>query len=124
MKVLCGTDIIEVSRIKKSIEDMGDKFLERIYTEKEIDYCNSRGKSKYERFAGRFAVKEAVFKAISTELEDKYQICWKDIECLNNENGRPYITVYGIDERKIGNIDVSISHCKEYATANVVVLLK
>lgn len=124
MKVLCGTDIIEVSRIEKSIEDMGDKFLERIYTEKEIDYCKSRGKSMYERFAGRFAVKEAVFKAISTELENKYQICWKDIECLNDENGRPYITVYGIDEKKIGNIDVSISHCKEYAMANVVVLLK
>lgn len=124
MKVLCGTDIIEVSRIEKGIEDMGDKFLERIYTEKEIDYCKSRGKSMYERFAGRFAVKEAVFKAISTELEDKYQICWKDIECLNDENGKPYVTVVGLEDKNLENIDVSISHCKDYATANVVVLLK
>lgn len=124
MKVSCGTDIIEVSRIKKSIEDTGEKFLNRVFTEKEISYCNSRGKSKYERFAGRFAVKEAVFKAISSMLEDKYQICWKDIECLNDENGRPYVTVLGIDKKNIENIDVSISHCRDYAVANVVAILK
>lgn len=122
MRISCGTDIIEVSRIKKSIDDSGDKFLNRVYTENEIKYCKSRGKSMYERFAGRFAVKEAVFKAVSNELEDKYQICWKDIECLNDKNGRPYIKLLGIDEKKIQNIDASISHCKDYATANVVVL--
>ena len=124
MKFFCGTDIIEVSRIKQSIDDLGEKFLERIYTKKEIQYCKSRGKSMYERFAGRFAAKEAVFKALSSELEDKYQICWKDIECLNDENGRPFVTVLGIDEKKIENIDISISHCKDYAVANVVVLFK
>ena len=124
MKISCGTDIIEVSRIKKSIDDTGDKFLNRVYTENEIKYCKSRGKSMYERFAGRFAVKEAVFKAVSNKLEDKYQICWKDIECLNDENGRPYVTVLGIGDKNIENIDVSISHCKDYAIANVVVLFK
>lgn len=124
MKISCGTDIIEVSRIKKSIDDTGDKFLNRVYTENEIKYCKSRGKSMYERFAGRFAVKEAVFKAVSNKLEDKYQICWKDIECLNDENGRPYVTVLGIGDKNIENIDVSISHCKDYAVANVVVLFR
>ena len=120
MKILCGTDIIEVSRIKKSIDESGDKFLNRVFTENEIKYCKSRGKSMYERFAGRFAVKEAVFKALSNELEDKYQICWKDIECLNDKNGRPYINLLVFDEKKIESIDVSISHCKEYAIATVV----
>ena len=124
MKVTCGTDIIEISRIKESIEDLGEKFLNRVYTEKEIKYCNSRGKSMYEHYAARFAVKEAAFKAVSNELKDKYQICWKDIECLNDENGRPFVNILGLDYKKIANIDVSISHCKEYATANVVVLFR
>lgn len=124
MKVTCGTDIIEISRVKKSIEESGKKFLDKVYTEKEILYCEHRGKSKYEHYAARFAVKEATFKAVSRELQDKYQISWKDIECLNDSEGRPYVTVLGIDDRRIANIDVSISHCKEYAIANVVVLFK
>lgn len=122
MRVACGTDIIEISRIKQSIEDLGDRFLNRVYTEKEIEYCNSRGNSRFQHFAGRFAVKEAVFKAISGKLEDKYQICWKDIECLNDENGRPFVSVLGLDCESFVNIDVSVSHCKEYAVASVVVL--
>lgn len=124
MQISCGTDIIEVERIKKSITDMGDKFLNRVYTEDEINYCKSRGKSMYERFAGRFAIKEAAFKAISNKLKDKYQICWKDIECLNDKNGRPYINILGIDVNLVENIDVSISHCKDYAVATVVILYK
>ena len=122
MRITCGTDIIEISRVKESIENLGEKFLNKIYTDKEIEYCKSRGKSMYEHYAARFAVKEATFKAVSKELNDKYQICWKDIECLNDENGRPYVSVLNIDYKKIENIDVSISHCKEYAVANVVVL--
>ena len=124
MKVTSGIDIIEISRVKNSIEELGNKFLNRIYTDKEIEYCTSRGKSMYEHFAARFAVKEAVFKALSNELENKYQISWKDMECLNDENGRPFVNILGMDTSKIENIDVSISHCKEYAVANVVVLFK
>lgn len=124
MKVTCGVDIIEISRIRESIEDLGKKFLDRVYTQEEIRYCESKGKSKYEHYAGRFAVKEAVFKAVSGQMQDKYQIVWKDIECLNDSSGRPYVTVVGIDDGKIENIDVSISHCREYATASVVVLYK
>lgn len=124
MKVKCGVDIIEISRVKESIENLGENFLNRVYTKKEIEYCEGRGKSKYEHYAARFAVKEAVFKALSQMVNDKYSITWKDIETINDEQGRPKVDVLFIKEKKIEDIDVSISHCKEYAIANVVVLLK
>lgn len=124
MKVKCGVDIIEISRVKESIENLGEIFLNKVYTKKEIEYCEGRGKSKYEHYAARFAVKEAVFKALSQMVKNKYEITWKDIETLNDEQGRPKVEVLFIKDKKIENIDVSISHCKEYAIANVVVLLK
>lgn len=85
MKVKCGIDIIEISRIKESIESLGQRFLNKIYTDKEIEYCESKGRAKYEHYAARFAVKEAAFKAVSEEVKDKYSISWKDIETLNDE---------------------------------------
>ena len=124
MVVKCGVDIIEISRIKDSIENLGDKFLNKIYTKKEIDYCESKGKSKFEHYAARFAVKEAAFKAVSEEVKDKFKISWKDIETINDENGRPKTEILFVKDNKIENIDVSISHCKEYAVANVTVLFK
>ena len=124
MKIKCGTDIIEISRIKQSIDDLGEKFLNRVYTEEEIKYCESKGKQKFEHYAARFAVKEAAFKAISEQLKDKYSISWKDIETVNDKNNRPKVNILGINTSNIINIDVSISHCKEYATANFVVLYK
>lgn len=124
MKVKCGIDIIEISRIQESIENLGDKFLNKIYTEKEIDYCESKGKSKYEHYAARFAVKEAAFKAVSEEVEDKYTVSWKDIETMNDEKGRPIVKILFLKDNKVENVDVSISHCKDYAVANVTVLFK
>ena len=124
MRVKCGVDIIEISRVKESIENLGDGFLNRVFTKKEIEYCEGREKSKYEHYAARFAVKEAVFKALSELVDDKYSITWKDIETLNDEQGRPKLEVLFVKSSKIENIDVSISHCKEYAIANVVALLK
>ena len=124
MVVKCGVDIIEISRIKDSIENLGDKFLNKIYTKKEIDYCESKGNSKFEHYAARFAVKEAAFKAVSEEVKDKFKISWKDIETINDENGRPKTEILFVKDNKIKNIDVSISHCKEYAIANVTVLFK
>ena len=124
MKIKCGVDIIEISRIKESIDNIGNSFLNRVYTKNEIEYCESKGRSKYEHYAARFAVKEAVFKALSEMVDDKYSITWKDIETINDEQGRPKVKVLFIQGNKIENIDISISHCKEYAVANVVVLLK
>lgn len=124
MKITCGTDIIEVERIKQNIETLGEKFLNKIYTKQEIQYCESKKIQKYQSYAGRFAVKEAVFKAISYKLEDKYQICWKDIETINNEQGKPELKIIGVDMSNVESIDVSISHCKAYAVANVTILTK
>ena len=124
MNITCGTDIIEIERIKESIENIGEKFLKRVFTDKEIEYCESKKAQKYQHYAGRFAAKEAAFKAISKILKDKYSVCWKDFEVINNEQGRPYLTLYNVDTTKIECIDVSISHCKLYATANVTVLFK
>ena len=96
MKITCGTDIIEISRIRQSIEKIGENFLNRVYTFNEIEYCESKKKQKYQHYAARFAAKEAVFKAISKDLEDKYKINWKDIEIINNSLGRPDVFIHGV----------------------------
>lgn len=122
MRVSCGTDIIEIERIKESIEKSGDSFLNRVFTKKEIEYCESKKKQKYQHYAARFAAKEAAFKALSWKLKDKYSVSWKDFELTNDEQGRPKINIIGINLDDIENIDVSISHCKNYAVANVTIL--
>jgi len=122
MKILCGTDIIEVSRIKQSIERSGENFLKLVYTKKEIEYCESKRVSKYYHYAGRFAAKEAIYKAVSPLLKNKFDISWQNAEVINDENGNPKIHFIDIKIDKIKNIDISISHCKEYAVATVVVM--
>ena len=124
MKISCGVDIIEIDRVKESIESLGERFINRVFTEKEIEYCESKNAQKYQHYAARFAAKEATFKALSWKLEDKYAICWKDIEVVDNEQGRPSLNIIGMNLDDIENIDISLSHCKEYAVANVTVLTK
>lgn len=119
MKIKTGTDIIEIERIKESIEKFGDTFLNTIYTKKEIEFCESHKNQKYQHYAARFAVKEATFKALSFYYD---QCKWKDYEVLNDKNGKPNIVLHNTD-LKIESIDISISHCKQYAIANVVVLV-
>lgn len=119
MKIKTGVDIIEIERVKKSIEETEGKFCERVFTQKEIEYCESKKAQKYQHYAARFAAKEAVFKAISFNLANKYDIGWKDIEILNDDAGRPYVNILKTDIR-IGDIDISISHCKEYAVSSVI----
>ena len=124
MKIRCGTDIIEIKRIKDSIDTIGDKFIERVFTRKEIEYCESKANQKYQHYAARFAAKEAAFKAVSESLNDKYALSWQDVEVENDKNGRPKVSINKINKQQILDIDVSISHCKEYACANVVILYK
>ena len=124
MKIRTGTDIIEISRVKESIESTNEKFCERVYTEKDREYCENKKMQKYQHYAVRFSAKEAVFKAISDELENKFQISWKDIEILNDEKGRPYVNILNNKIQNIEDIDISLSHCKQYAIANVVVIFK
>lgn len=115
--IKCGTDIIEIARIKDAIEK--ERFKERVYTEKEIEYCESKNVQKYQSYSGRFAAKEAIFKALFTLIKDKYKIKWTDFEIINDKEGKPNVQINTdiIDKSLVNNIDISISHCKEYATA-------
>lgn len=124
MQNFCGTDIIEIERIKKAINDLGEAFINRIYTENEIKYCEEKKNAKYQHYAARFAAKEAVFKAISKLLNDKYSMKWKNIEIVNDETGKPNVRILDTNIKKLKNIDISISHCKEYAIAMVIAEIK
>lgn len=121
MKIMNGTDIIEVSRIKKNIEKTGEKFLNRIYTKNEIKYCEEKNKQKYQSYAARFAAKEAVYKALSNFIKEEYS--WKDFEILNDKNGKPYLNLK-IKIEDLESITITLSHCKEYAVANVLAIFK
>ena len=124
MKILCGTDIIEISRIRESIERSGEKFINILFTPAEIEYCESKRNAKYYHYAGRFAAKEAIFKAVSPLLKNKFDISWHNAEVINDENGNPEIRFIDVKFNKIRNIDISISHCKEYAVATVVAMVE
>lgn len=116
-----GTDIIEVSRIRKAIEkDNG--FREKIFSAKEIAECEQKA-NKYQSYAARFAGKEAFMKAYGTGWADG--IAWKEIEILNNENGAPYLTLTNQTKELVSTqidfkIHISLSHLKEYAIAEVI----
>src|SRR6056297_3286531 len=84
-----GVDILEVSRIKNLIDKYQDKFLTRIFTSKEINYCNNK-KRKFESFAVRFSAKEAFMKAI----KNNYNIAYKEIEIIKRKNNKPKVTLY------------------------------
>ena len=122
MRVTCGTDIIEIDRIKESIEKLGSKFINRIFTKNEIEYCESKSEQKYQHYAARFAAKEAAFKALSWKIDNKYDVSWTDFEVSVNNQGRPALNITAMNLEGIENIDISISHCKDYAIANVTVL--
>jgi len=114
-----GTDIIEVSRIQKSIERYGAQFLDRIFTEDEQKYC-ARHKESSRHYAGRFAAKEAAVKALGTGFSGG--IHWLDVAIVNDESGKPSIKLSkSLSERfNAPVLHLSISHCNEYATAFVV----
>jgi holo-[acyl-carrier protein] synthase len=119
-----GTDIIECPRIGRMIEQHGELFLRRVYTEREIGYCQAR-KHAIEHFAGRWAAKEAILKAIGTGWARG--ICWTDLEVRNLPSGAPQVLVRGGAKdaamaRGIGDIMISISHCRTYATAYALAL--
>lgn len=114
MKLSVGTDIIEIDRIKHLID--ATNFIQKMYTDKEIEYCESKKEQKYQSYAARFAAKEAIYKALSDSLPSNYT--WKDFEILNSANGKPKACLH-LDIKNLNNIEVSISHCKEYAVAYI-----
>ena len=114
-----GTDIVECLRIAQMIEKHGDLFLRRVYTDHEIDYCQKR-KASTEHYAGRWAAKEAVLKALGTGWAKG--ISWRDVEVRNQPSGRPTIAVRGgardvVARRGVSDVMISISHCRTHATA-------
>jgi holo-[acyl-carrier protein] synthase len=109
-----GVDITEVNRLRKAIEKWGSSFLERVFTNKEMENAKTRG-SLYLHLAGRFAAKEAVFKALgNTKLN------LKEVQILNDKNGKPFCEVLN-NKAKDYQILVSISHVKNYAVANAII---
>jgi holo-[acyl-carrier protein] synthase len=119
-----GTDIIECPRIGKMIENHGELFLRRVYTDREIRYCQAK-RHAIEHFAGRWAAKEAILKAIGTGRD--HGIAWTHVEVRDRHDGRPQVLVCGVAretarKRGIGQILISISHCRTYATAYAIAL--
>jgi holo-[acyl-carrier protein] synthase len=119
-----GTDIVEIVRIGQMIERHGELFLQRVYTEEEIRYCQRR-KECYQHFAGRWAAKEAVMKTLGTGWVRG--VGWQNIEVLTKKSGQPTIHIRGsaVDlARKMGiqEVLITISHCRAYATATAVAL--
>jgi holo-[acyl-carrier protein] synthase len=117
-----GIDIIEVKRISEAIERHGERFLRRIFTDVEIEYCSAR-KTAALHYAGRFASKEAAFKAMGQGWTGN--ISWTEIEIHNEPSGKPQIVFYGkalelIKSKNVTTAVVSISHIEELATAVVV----
>ncbi len=111
-----GIDIIEIERIKKSVERFGDTFLNKIFTSTELAYSLSK-KNKYQHLAARFAAKEAIAKALSTS--DRNGFRWKDIEIYNEKNGMPRVNLYGkLNEYLADNksLKITMSHSEHYVT--------
>lgn len=111
-----GNDIIEIERIRDSIKEHGNRFLERLFTLKEQSYALKHEDSAT-HFAGRFAAKEAISKAFGVGVGE--QLSWKDIEIINDDKGRPQVTFSDRLKSSFNNPKVllSISHCKHYASA-------
>lgn len=110
-----GIDIIEIKRLRAAIKKWGDSFLNRVFTEEEIQYAKKR-RFPYQHLAARFAAKEAVLKAIG----DNGGMNWHDIKIFNDKNGKPVCTV---KNSKL-NILISISHTKDYAVASAIITKK
>ncbi len=119
-----GVDIVEVFRMRDAIERWGDSFLSKMFTPREVKYANSR-RFSHQHFAARFAAKEAVIKAFGEPR--RFPIRWTDIEVLNDREGKPVIEFH--DDalklkkmKKVNDVIVSMSHSKNYAIANVILL--
>jgi holo-[acyl-carrier protein] synthase len=117
-----GVDIAEVERIAAAIERYGERFLRRVFTEREIHYCRSK-KNVAERFAARFAAKEAAMKAIGTGL--RRGVTWHDVEVTREPGGRPTLLLTGkargfADKMGVQRAALSLSHTEQWAIAQVI----
>ena len=122
MIVGTGIDVAEVPRIRSSIERFGDKFVRRIFTAGEIAYVERKA-NRFERYAARFAAKEAGMKAIGTGW--KHGVTWQDFEVTNLPSGKPTLRFHGVaakivDRLKVRNVSLSLTHTAEIGVAHVI----
>lgn len=122
MIVGTGVDLCEVDRIEKSIERFGDKFIKRIYTPGEIAYVERKA-NKFERYAARFAAKEAGMKAIGTGW--RLGVTWQDFEVANLPSGKPTLRFHGVaakfaERLGVKNVALSITHTAQLGMAHVI----
>lgn len=121
MVIGIGIDIIEIDRIKDSVEKFGDRFLRKIYTDKELEYCIKK-KYKYQHLAARFAAKEAVYKALATGWDT--EVSWQHIEISNEPNGMPIVTLHGKLKKflhKGKDLKISMSHSRDYVACMAII---
>jgi holo-[acyl-carrier protein] synthase len=122
MIVGSGVDIAETERIQHGLETYGDRFVKRVFTQQEIEYCN-RFKNRAERYAARFAAKEAAFKALGTGWAQGVR--WRDVEVVHLPSGKPEIVLTGkaldvAQGLRVSRISVSLSHANRYVVAHVI----
>jgi holo-[acyl-carrier protein] synthase len=122
MIVSVGIDMIEVSRIRETLART-PRFVQRVFTEKERAYCNSKGAAAAQHYAARFAAKEAALKALRTGWRGS--ISWHDVEISNDEKGAPLIKITGeakkvLDSLSATAVHLSLSHTTEHAIATVI----
>jgi holo-[acyl-carrier protein] synthase len=117
-KITVGNDIIEIKRISDLIEKHDKHFLNKVFSDKEQAYCARRANS----YAGRYAAKEAIVKALGTGIGK--EISWHDMEILNDDRGKPIVFLSDKVNTHFGNpeIEISISHCREYASAVAIII--
>lgn len=115
-----GIDIVDVARFKRAVDRWGVNLLERIFTEKELEYSRSKV-HEAQHFSARFAVKEAVVKAVVSGTVKGFR--WKDIEVRNDETGKPHVTLHGQFAKILQNrrIHISISHTVQTVVAVAVI---
>jgi len=118
-----GVDIIEVERIKDALDSWGNRFLDRVFTKRELDYANTK-KFSHENLAARFACKESVLKAFG---DTRSGIQLKHIEVLNDPKGKPEIVLHGkakefARKNRMDQVIVSMSHTSNYAVSSAILL--
>jgi holo-[acyl-carrier protein] synthase len=115
-----GIDIIEIHRLQTSIETIGSRFLEKIFTPAEIAYCDAKA-HRYQHYAARFAAKEAMSKALSIGWTGEFR--WKDVEITNELSGQPRVTLHGTLRSRLegATVMLSMSHSESHVVAMVLI---
>ncbi len=126
LRIDIGTDLIEIERVEAAMRRHPEGFGKRVFTKEENNYC-SKKKNAFVHYAGRFAAKEAVLKALGTGLRGG--ICWTDVAIVNDVLGKPVVTLSGkaqeiAREKGMQQLEISITHCKGMANAVAVLLRK